>query len=109
MSDVVYKIFVAVKICTPFSAADISAGNSRAEARGDATLGAIFSGGRGGGESGAPVPGSARAEAERRRKLALKALDMRLNATASKGLGVLGETSLDTEEHGTGSGSGGNS
>lgn len=107
VSDVVYKILVAVKICTPFSAADISAGNSRAEARGDATLGAIFSGGRGGG--GAPVPGSARAEAERRRALALKALDMRLNATASKGLGVLGETSLDTEEHGTGSGSGGNS
>lgn len=109
ISDVVYNVLVAVKICTPFSAADISAGNSRAEARGDATLNTLFGGGSrgGGGGSGAPAPGSARAEAERRRALALKALDMRLHAAASKGgQGVLGETNLDTGEHGTGSGSG---
>jgi hypothetical protein len=63
----------------------------------------LTSGGRG---SSGPLPGSARAEAERRRALALKALDQRLHAatapaqkptaqTASVGggSGVLGETS----------------
>lgn len=107
ISDVVYSALVAVKICTPFSAADISAGNSRAEARGDVTLNTLFGGGGGGGGgsrgagSGAPVPGSARAEAERRRALALKALDMRLHAAASKG------DNMDIGEHGAASGSGG--
>lgn len=49
---------------------------------------------------------SARAEAERRRALALKALDQQLHAAASKnslsagsGPSMLGETSLDTFEH----------
>ncbi|KAL0635345.1 hypothetical protein Q9L58_005739 [Maublancomyces gigas] len=104
ISDVVYNTLVAVKICTPFSAADISAGNSRAEARGDVTLNTLFGGGgsRNAG-SGAPVPGSARAEAERRRALALKALDMRLHAAASKGTG----DSVDTGEHSAAGGSGG--
>lgn len=110
ISDVVYNTLVTVKVCTPFSAADISAGNSRAEARGDVTLNTLFGGGGGGGGGsrnaggGAPVPGSARAEAERRRALALKALDMRLHAAASKGQGA-GEN-VDTGEHGAASGSG---
>lgn len=107
ISDVVYNALVAVKICTPFSAADISAGNSRAEARGDVTLNTLFGGGGGGGGSrgsgsGPPVPGSARAEAERRRALALKALDMRLHAAANKG-----QDNTDIGEHGGASGSGG--
>ncbi|RPA97107.1 DUF1751-domain-containing protein [Choiromyces venosus 120613-1] len=107
ISEVVYNLLISFKICTPFSAADISAGNSRAEVRGDASLGTLLGGGR-----GAAQPGSARAEAERRRAIALKALDQRLHAAANKpqgsqavvngggGGGVLGETSLDTEQTG---------
>lgn len=107
ISEVVYNLLVSFRICTPFSAADISAGNSRAEARGDASLGMLLGGGR-----GAAQPGSARAEAERRRAIALKALDQRLHAAANKppgsqavvngggNGGVLGETSLDTEQAG---------
>lgn len=105
ISDVVYNALVVVRICTPFSAADISAGNSRAEARGDVTLNTLFGGGSRSAGSGAPVPGSARAEAERRRALALKALDMRLHAAAGRGQGS-GETNLDTGDNGTVNGSG---
>ncbi len=60
----VYKICVALRICTPFSAADVSA------SRGDTFM-----------QRG--TPGSARAEAERRRALALKALDQRLHAATA--------------------------
>jgi hypothetical protein len=59
-SDQVYTLLVALHICTPFSA-DTPASRS------DAIM-----------QRGAP--GSARAEAERRRALALKALDQRLHA-----------------------------
>lgn len=52
---------VAVKICSPWDARE-GASAGRAVQRG--------------------TPGSARAEAERRRALALKALDQRLNAAA---------------------------
>jgi hypothetical protein len=117
VADVVYNVLIALKLHTPFSQADISAGNTRAEARGDANLNALL----GGGGARAAQPGTARAEAERRRALALKALDQRLHAAANKspgggsggrsgtsptggataatvsgGNGVLGETSLDT-------------
>ncbi len=53
-----------MRICTPFSAADVSA------SRGDTFM-----------QRG--TPGSARAEAERRRALALKALDQRLHAATA--------------------------
>ncbi|KAH8811840.1 eukaryotic integral membrane protein-domain-containing protein [Xylogone sp. PMI_703] len=66
ISDTVFNILVAVRICTPFSAADISA------ARGDNSF--VQRG----------TPGTARAEAERRRALALKALDQRLHAASAK-------------------------
>lgn len=67
ISTQVFNALVAMRLCVPFSAADISA------ARGDhhhtfANRGA---------------PGSARAEAERRRALALRALDQRLHAAAA--------------------------
>ena len=62
----VFDILVSLRLCTPFSAADISA--SRGEAHSQ----------RGG-------PGGARAEAERRRAVALKALDQRLSAATSSG------------------------
>ena len=63
-SNQVYSILVALRICSPFSAADMSA------SRGESFM-----------QRGAP--GSARAEAERRRALALKALDQRLHAATA--------------------------
>ncbi|KAH0544646.1 hypothetical protein GP486_008501 [Trichoglossum hirsutum] len=122
ISDSIYNILVALRICTPFSAFDISAGNSRAEARGEAGLPSLLMNNR---TAGGGLPGSARAEAERRRALALKALDQRLHAATSKaqsagqatvstmggGSSVLGETNFNPEGHeereGAGGGGGG--
>lgn len=67
ISTHVFNVLVAMRLCVPFSAADISA------ARGDHHH--TFS------HRGAP--GSARAEAERRRALALRALDQRLHAATA--------------------------
>lgn len=72
-SNSIFNILVAFKICTPFSAADVSA------SRGDTS--SLQSQQR-------STPGGARAEAERRRALALKALDQRLHAATSKGMGT---------------------
>jgi hypothetical protein len=69
LSSQVFGVLVAMRLCTPFSAADISA------ARGDTSF--VPRG----------IPGSARAEAERRRALALKALDQRLHAATTAGSG----------------------
>lgn len=66
LSGQVYNIMVALHLCSPFSAADASA------SRGDTFT-----------QRG--MPGSARAEAERRRALALKALDQRLHAATAGG------------------------
>jgi hypothetical protein len=65
ISTIVYNLLVAVKICTPFSAADISASRS------DSYI------------HRSSAPGSTRAETERRRALALKALDQRLHAATA--------------------------
>jgi len=67
VSDQVFNVLVAMRLCVPFSAADISA------ARGDHHHTFSHRGG----------PGSARAEAERRRALALRALDQRLHAATA--------------------------
>ncbi|KAF4582033.1 Transmembrane protein [Ophiocordyceps camponoti-floridani] len=64
LSDHVFDILVAMRLCTPFSQADVFA------ARGDRFL-------------QRSAPGSARAEAERRRAIALQALDQRLNAATA--------------------------
>lgn len=64
-ADQVFEALVAVRVCTPFSQADVSA------ARGDNTF------------LHRSTPGSARAEAERRRAIALKALDQRLHAATA--------------------------
>jgi len=63
-ADQVFEVMVAMRLCTPFSQADMSA------ARGENFL-----------QRG--TPGSARAEAERRRAIALRALDQRLHAANS--------------------------
>lgn len=63
-SEQVFNVLVAMRVCTPFSPSDVSA------ASGNAYL-----------HRGAP--GGVRAEAERRRALALKALDQRLHAATT--------------------------
>lgn len=65
-SNQVYNILVSLKICTPFSQADVSA------SRGETFM-----------QRSGGAPGGARAEAERRRALALKALDQRLHAATA--------------------------
>lgn len=62
LSAAVFDALVAVRICTPFSSTE-GYQHQQHQHRG--------------------VPGSARAEAERRRALALKALDQRLNAATA--------------------------
>ncbi|KAK2600171.1 hypothetical protein QQS21_005116 [Conoideocrella luteorostrata] len=62
LSDKIFEILVAIRLCTPFSHADMARGD-RALQRG--------------------TPGTARAEAERRRAIALKALDQRLSAASA--------------------------
>ncbi|KAG6036073.1 hypothetical protein E4U41_005774 [Claviceps citrina] len=63
LADQVFDVLVTMRLCAPFSHADMSL------SRGERVL-----------QRG--TPGSARAEAERRRALALKALDQRLNAAS---------------------------
>jgi hypothetical protein len=79
LSEGVYNTLVSLKVCTPFSDQDVDAGNEQASARAEGGLPSIMNpngrGGRGGGT---------RAEAERRRALALKALDQRLHAAAAR-------------------------
>lgn len=71
-SNVVYSILVTAHLCAPFTAADVSA------SRGESFI-------------QRSAPGSTRAETERRRALALKALDQRLHA-ASAGAGPTAKT-----------------
>jgi membrane associated rhomboid family serine protease len=78
VADRVYELLVAVRVCTPFSAEDVDVGNEQASARAE-----------GGGAlpltAAAAARGSGRREeAERRRALALKALDQRLHAATAK-------------------------
>jgi membrane associated rhomboid family serine protease len=74
VTDGIYETLVALRVCTPFSNAAIQSGNEDAAARAEGLPGILESGHGGGGR---------RAEAERRRALALKALDQRLNAAAA--------------------------
>lgn len=70
----IYNLLVAVRILTPFSDDDIASGNQQVLARGEAGLPTLLSNQRGGSSR------ARREEAERRRALALKALDQRLQA-----------------------------
>ncbi|KAK8025577.1 Rhomboid-like protein 19 [Apiospora arundinis] len=65
-SDQVFNALVAMRVCTPFTPGDASTGQS-------------------GGYMPRGAPGGVRAEAERRRALALKALDQRLHAATTRG------------------------
>ena len=79
VTDSIYSILVVLRICTPFSAEDIASGNEQAVARGEAGLPSLLNNGRSGGIRGT----AKREEAERRRALALRALDQRLQAAAA--------------------------
>jgi hypothetical protein len=80
VADSIYDTFVSLRLCTPFSVDDIDAGNEQASARAEGGLPSIMNPNSRGGKGGAT-----RAEAERRRALALKALDQRLHAAAARG------------------------
>jgi hypothetical protein len=80
LAEGVYNTLVTLGVCTPFSAQDIDAGNEQASARAEGGLPSIMNPNSKGGRGGAT-----RAEAERRRALALKALDQRLHAAANRG------------------------
>ncbi|KAK9475641.1 eukaryotic integral membrane protein-domain-containing protein [Lipomyces japonicus] len=84
ISDATFAFFVNLRLCTPFSAEDIEASNI-----GNGQFRQRFV---------APLPGSVRAEAERRRALALKALDQRLSQGKKESTG-LGETNFVPEEN----------
>ncbi|RVD82292.1 uncharacterized protein DFL_006722 [Arthrobotrys flagrans] len=105
ITNTVYTACVAMKLCTPFSDEDVQAGNHRVVAQSTAGVGG-FAGilGPPGGRLSA-----ARQEAERRRALALKVLDQRLQAATTvggrSGGEVLGGTSF-TPEEGEGGGRG---
>ena len=79
VADGVYNALVTMRICTPFSAEDVESSNEQATTRSEGGLPSLLNqGGRKGGAG-------KREEAERRRALALKALDQRLHAaTANK-------------------------
>lgn len=98
-ADVIYKTLVSVKVLSPFTAEDVDTGNMQASARsGGEVLPSLLnrpSGGR-------------RDEAERRRALALRALDQRLQAASNAkppaavvnltGPSPLGETTYEPDE-----------
>jgi hypothetical protein len=77
--DSVFNALVQLKLCTPFSDSAIETATENAASRSEGGLPSIMNqpGGAAGGGGGGK-----RAEAERRRALALKALDQRLNAAA---------------------------
>jgi hypothetical protein len=79
-ADGIYNMLISLQVCTPFSDRDIDAGNQQAIARAEGGLPSIMNPNSRGGRGGAT-----RAEAERRRALALEALNQRLNAAASRG------------------------
>ncbi|KAL4910721.1 hypothetical protein BDW74DRAFT_141724 [Aspergillus multicolor] len=76
VSDIIYSLLVSLKICTPFSAEEIASGNQQALARGEAGLPSLLSN-----RNGRSM--AKREEAERRRAVALKALDQRLQAAVA--------------------------
>jgi hypothetical protein len=70
--DSVFDALVQLKLCTPFSDSAVETATENAASRSEGGLPSLMS------QNG----GGKRAEAERRRALALKALDQRLNAAA---------------------------
>ena len=82
VSGQIYNVLVSLKVCTPFSQEDIASGNQQVLARGEAGLPTVLNSHRVG---RIQANNGKREEAERRRTLALKALDQRLQAAAAAG------------------------
>jgi membrane associated rhomboid family serine protease len=78
LADKIFEIMCAIKLCTPFSDEAIELSNQHAANRGDAGLPTFVRQPRAG------MGMSKREEAERRRALALRALDQRLNAAPNQ-------------------------
>ena len=77
VSENVYNLLVTLKLCTPFSVEEIQLGNDQANARGEGRLPSLLN------QGSRRAGGGKREEAERRRALALKALDQRLQAATA--------------------------
>ena len=77
VADGVYNALVAIRVITPFSAEEVETSNVQATVRGEGGLPSLLNQGAKRGGAGK------REEAERRRALALKALDQRLHAATS--------------------------
>lgn len=73
--DQIYMLLIKIGVCTPFSTEDIDSGNQQAAARGEAGLPSLLNN-----NSRSERGWGKREEAERRRALALQALDQRLSA-----------------------------
>lgn len=73
----VYNALVALRVCTPFSVEEVDLSNEQATARAEGGLPSSLNGHRRQGANGK------REEAERRRAIALKALDQRLQAATA--------------------------
>ena len=108
VSDAVFGVLVALRVCTPFSAADISARAAAAASGSDGYHHMHHGGGHG--QRGAA--GGTRAEAERRRALALRALDQRLHVAAANAAatrGSAGASAAGGASAGSAAGAGGSS
>lgn len=77
ISDGVYNALVAMHIISPFSAEDVETSNVQAAARGEGGLPSLLN------QAGRKGGSGKREETERRRALALKALDQRLHAATA--------------------------
>ncbi|KAL9593361.1 MAG: hypothetical protein Q9179_005925 [Wetmoreana sp. 5 TL-2023] len=77
IADSIYNTLVTFRVCTPFTAEDVQTGNEQATARGEGGLPSILN------RSGSRHGRNKQEEAERRRALALKALDQRLHAASA--------------------------
>jgi membrane associated rhomboid family serine protease len=75
--DQIFNFLCTIRVCTPFSDEAVELSNQQAASRGDAGLPLFAKQSRG------KMGMSKREEAERRRALALRALDQRLNAASS--------------------------
>lgn len=93
--DQVYILCCNMKIMRPFSDEAIASSNEQAMARGEVSLPTVMSRDRG------ARPMSKREEAERRRALALKALDERLNAANSQASVASSNAPMAPAEHTT--------
>lgn len=90
--DQIYIFFCNVKIITPFTDEAIASSNEQAAVRGEGGLPTLMN------QNRAARPMGKREEAERRRALALKALDERLNAASSQASVPATDTSLQNQK-----------